>query len=58
LNIVQQTDFTLLFGTILLFVVVLLAVVGVIVLLRRFFEGLTKWRYRRKYDAQFRRNQP
>jgi len=55
--IVQQSDFALIFGTILLFVVVLLLVVGAIMLLRRLADGFTKWRYRRRYNAEFRKNQ-
>jgi hypothetical protein len=57
LNLVVQTDFTLFFGTILLFIVVLLLIVAAITLLRRIGSGFTKWRYRRRYNAEFRKNQ-
>jgi len=52
-----QTDFTLFFGTILLFIVILLLIVAAITLLRRIGSGFTKWRYRRRYNAEFRKNQ-
>ena len=56
-SITGQTDLALLFGTIVMFVAVLLAFLGALALLRRIRDGLTKWRYRRKYNAEFRKHQ-
>ena len=54
-TVVQDTDAALAFGTIALIVLSLVAVVFVFVLLRRIWDAVVKWYYRRKYAAEFRR---
>jgi hypothetical protein len=54
-TVVAASDAALVFGTIALIVISLIAVVAAFTMLRRIKDSLVRWYYRRKYAAEFRR---
>lgn len=54
-TVVADSDAALVFGTIALIVISLIAVAVTFTMLRRIKDSVVKWYYRRKYAAEFRR---